>query len=168
MADFVTLVLAFSVATCGISHKKTYEPAIILEEVGAVYHPIGKLITSQDRLFIHIAIPRPTHWTIPGRMSLETDCGLPGDLTLDRAMILYMRDMCMEFYNAIMIYNTTATLINDNIDNKLVDINVSLDSITKIDHTISIHKKSPKRFITAVIGLIKGAVDIGMSIHTNR
>ena len=34
-----------------------------------------------------------------------------------------------------------------------------------MDHRMG---KCPKRFITAVIGLIKGAVDIGMSIHTNR
>jgi hypothetical protein len=144
---------------------KTYEPAIILEEVGVVFHPIGRLITSQDRLFIHIAITRPTHQTIPAYLSIHTECNPQIDNDQDESMRQHLRSICMEFYNAVMIYNDTTNAITGLIDDKLEDINISLESLPKMEHRTS---KRPKRFVTAVIGLIKGAVDIGMSIHTNR
>ena len=161
MAGFTYILVAVIIMSCSISQGNSYEPATILEEVGALFHPIGRLITSQDKLFVHIAIPRSTHLNIPGRITLETDCGMPNGLKRDEDLILYMRNMCMEFYNAIMVYNTTATSITHNINNKLEDINIALESIPKMT-------EANKRVITAVIGLIKGAVDIGMSIHTNR
>jgi CheY-specific phosphatase CheX len=65
----------------------------------------------------------------------------------------------------MVVYNATAESIIHNINDKLLDINVSLESIPK-------RTKNPKGcqkcFITGIVGLIKGAVDIGMSIHTNR
>ena len=164
MAGFTYVAAAVIIMSCKISQGYSYEPAIILEEVGAVFHPIGRLITSQDRLFVHIAIPRPTYLSIPSRINLETDCGMPNSLKCDQDLITYMRNICLEFYTAMTIYNKMAESIIQNIDGKLKDINASLESIPKRTENKNGHKK---QFVTGVNGLIKGAVDIGMSIHTN-
>ena len=148
-----------------ISHSKAYEAATILEEVGAVFHPIGRLITSQDRLFVHIAIPRPSTLAIPGRIILENNCGLPDSLKRDAELLNYMRKMCLEFYTAMTVYNKTAESVIERIDDRLLDINASIGTIPKADDQ---GKTRRKRFISGLIALVTGAVDLGMSIHTNR
>ena len=165
MAGFTYIALAVVIISCTISQGTSYEPATILEEVGAVFHPIGRLITSQDRSFVHIAIPRPTYLSIAGRIDFETDCGMPNSLKRDQDLFTYMRNICLEFYTAMTIYNKMAESILHNIDGKLKDINASLESIPKRTES---ENGRPKWFVTGVIGLIKGAVDKGMSINTNR
>ena len=135
--------------SCSISQGNSYEAATILEEVGAVFHPIGRLITSQDRLFVHIAIPRPNRLSIPGRIVLEKDCGMPDSLTRDAQLVNYMRKMCLEFYTAMTIYNKTAESVIANIDSRLLDINASLGSIPKTTET---GKTRRRRFISGLIG----------------
>jgi hypothetical protein len=56
---------------------------------------------------------------------------MPNILKRNKDLIIYMRNMCLEFYNAMMIYNTTAESIIQNINGKLKDINASLESIPK-------------------------------------
>ena len=165
MAGFTYITAVVVIMLCTISQGYSYEPAIILEELGAVFHPIGRLITSQDRLFVHIAIPRPTYLSVPGRINIKTDCGMPPSLKRDRELMTYMRSICLEFYTAMTIYNKTAESLIINIDGKLKDINSSLESIPKKTDAKQSRKK---RFITGVIGLVTGAIDLEMSIHTNR
>jgi hypothetical protein len=165
MAGFTYITAVVVIMLCTISQGYSYEPAIILEELGAVFHPIGRLITSQDRLFVHIAIPRPTYLSVPGRINIKTDCGMPPSLKRDRELMTDMRSICLEFYTAMTIYNKTAESLIINIDGKLKDINSSLESIPKKTDARQYRKK---RFITGVIGLVTGAIDLGMSIHTNR
>ena len=105
MAGFTHVAELVIIMLCTISQGYSYEPAIILEEVGVVFHPIGRLITSQDRLFVHIAIPRPTYLSIPGHINIEADCGMPASLKRDQDLITYMRSICLEFYTALTVYN---------------------------------------------------------------
>ena len=90
MAGLSYMIVITIVMSCSISQGNSYEAATILEEVGAVFHPIGRLITSQDRLFVHITIPRPNRLSIPGRINLESDCGMPDSLKRDMQLISYM------------------------------------------------------------------------------
>ena len=62
------MIVATILMSYSISQGTAYEAATILEEVGAVFHPIGRLITSQDRLFVHIAIP--SNYTPPTRLKV--------------------------------------------------------------------------------------------------
>ena len=88
MASFsqITLICFIAIWVNSTIEGKTYEPAIMLEEVGVVFHPIGRLITSQDRLFIHIAIQRTTHQTVPGHLSIQTECRPQIDTSQDENM----------------------------------------------------------------------------------